>query len=257
MTRPPLLIALFLAAALGLLEAFTRFAAEPLLRMVYENRAPGPLNRLLSEQGRTLHPVEKYLSYVRELQMEAAITLTAIAAILLILSLPPVRLAIDRLTPAPPEGYRLPARSIRRFAYAVIALFIGLQSFAVAMRREVWPFSHFAMYAEPQSPTIVWYRAVGDTGNGEIDLRDKKYVYPFNDVTLAYALELIVADGHDLRGALAGVAQRYERRRLAGEHDGPPLRAVRAYKQVWRIDPSVKGIKPPDENQLLVEYAIR
>jgi hypothetical protein len=52
---------------------------------------------------------------------------------------------------------------------------------------------------------------------------------------------------------MRGVLERYELRRMNGEHGGPPLKAVRAYAMTWTLDPDARNADRPDEKRLLAE----
>jgi hypothetical protein len=52
---------------------------------------------------------------------------------------------------------------------------------------------------------------------------------------------------------LRDVLVRYESRRVNGEHDGPPLQAVRAYHLTWALDPQARNVDTPDVKHMLAE----
>ena len=57
-----------------------------------------------------------------------------------------------------------------------------------------------------------------------------------------------------LPAALADVYARYERRRTAGRHEGPPLSAVRLYQLRWALDADARNAQHPDVRELLYEH---
>jgi hypothetical protein len=50
------------------------------------------------------------------------------------------------------------------------------------------------------------------------------------------------------------VYDRYERRREAGDHDGPPLQAVRVYQLHWVLQPGARNAMHPNARELVYEY---
>jgi len=53
----------------------------------------------------------------------------------------------------------------------------------------------------------------------------------------------------DLAAAVEDVYARYERRRKAGDHDGPPLQAVQ-----WTLQPDAGNAMEPDARALVYEH---
>jgi len=140
--------------------------------------------------------------------------------------------------------------------------------------REHWPFSPYGMYATvPGQRSLVGLRLFGVTegtaevvrakragarelgGGREILLVASKYIQPFTPSRLEGALwELKRRGGQEaLREALGDCLRRYEQRRLAGGHRGPPLRGIRLYRVSWRLDPWARNVDCPDRKELILE----
>jgi hypothetical protein len=57
-----------------------------------------------------------------------------------------------------------------------------------------------------------------------------------------------------LNDALLDALSKYEQRRLAGKHDGPPLQGIRLYEATWQLDDPAKSIADsPDQQKLIYE----
>jgi GT2 family glycosyltransferase len=154
------------------------------------------------------------------------------------------------------------AMSLRRLVLA--ATLITATAFGslydIATDREHWPFSPYAMfsYAE-QQPTLRVLRlfgVTGDTPSAEFPLLDSRFIQPFDQCRLATALAgtyYNVARRPSIPVMLGDVLERYERLRLAGLHDGPPLQAIRLYELEWTLDPHAANLSSPDRRQQLAE----
>ena len=67
------------------------------------------------------------------------------------------------------------------------------------------------------------------------------------EMTLAHADERGIAE------ALEDLLGRYETRRRAGGHQGPPLAGLRLYRMTWGIDPRAANRDRPLSRELLGE----
>jgi hypothetical protein len=91
------------------------------------------------------------------------------------------------------------------------------------------------MFSRPSEPEVLGLFA--ETASGaKLRLADE-YIRPFSNQWLDRAFRLLLKDDDPdrraarLRNALADVLQRYERRRLDHQHDGPAIVSVRLYAQ--------------------------
>jgi len=66
-------------------------------------------------------------------------------------------------------------------------------------------------------------------------------------------IEQRVQGKRDLHEAARNILERYEARRAAGRHAGPPLRALRIYRIAWQFDPWARNADHPEHRTLLCE----
>jgi hypothetical protein len=133
-------------------------------------------------------------------------------------------------------------RARRWFLSCVFLVLIGGSAYDVVRNQEHWPFSQYPMFSGTwKSPTFTWLRLFGVTGDGrEIALASNEYIQPFDQSRLPKALRRILDEPDHverLHIAIADCLARYELLRARGEHDGPPIVAMRLYELEWRIDP--------------------
>ncbi|MCK6461169.1 MAG: hypothetical protein L6Q95_14905 [Planctomycetes bacterium] len=114
----------------------------------------------------------------------------------------------------------------------LVAILLG-QAAAIVSGRELWPFSPYPMFSRSLAPTVerFWLCGVREDG-AEIALRSTAAFHPFRLAQLEGALARM--DAPALAEAARDMLARYEARRLAGRHDGAPLRSLRIYRVVWR-----------------------
>ena len=136
-------------------------------------------------------------------------------------------------------------------AYVAILAF-GAPSVIIALLGgEVWPFLDYRMYAAAKlTPEVDWLALVGRTADGRIvPLDDEQYIVPFTYSELLRALDALDIssdiDPSPARRALIGLLAAYETQRRAGEHDGPPLKALEAYRVGWLARPGADNYAEP------------
>ena len=131
--------------------------------------------------------------------------------------------------------------------------------FALATRREYWPFSPYDLYSgvsRNYSLTLLRLYGVFDGEAGEIPLFAFQYIQPFDNARLRIALgEMDRAPNRDqlLAAALQDCLKRYETQRLAGRHAGPPLQRIRLYRLHWQFHPWALNVSDPERRELLFE----
>lgn len=144
--------------------------------------------------------------------------------------------------------------------HAVIALLICGSLYDIITGSEHWPFSPYPMYSGVQrerSLSSQWlFGVVEEEPYREIPIRGYQYIQPFDQTRLTLAL--IRARGNSnkqlLNQALRDCLVRYERLRLAGLHDGPPLRGLKIYELEWKLDPKASNLNEPYRRTLLAEF---
>ena len=145
-------------------------------------------------------------------------------------------------------------------ALALIAGTAGGSLYDIATDREHWPFSPYAMFSnverEPTLDALRLYGVTREPAAREIPLLDSRLIQPFDQCRLSTALARTYhnpARRPLIAAMLLDALERYERLRSGGEHDGPPLEAVRLYDVRWTLDPNATNVTAPDRRQLLAE----
>lgn len=144
------------------------------------------------------------------------------------------------------------------FAHVLILGLIGGSFYDILTRQEHWPFSNYPMFSTVhQQHVLRWPRLFGVTADGrEIALVRHDYLAPLDQSRLPLGLRRIEqmddSDGR-LRQALADILRRYEIRREAGEHEGPPLRGLRLYTVTWDLEPYAANLDHPRSRELVAE----
>jgi len=83
---------------------------------------------------------------------------------------------------------------------------------------------------------------------------DSEVIYPFDQCRLTSALSRTYHDidrRYLIREQLRDCLNRYEARRRAGDHAGPPLAAVRLYEMYWTLDADASNVATPDARRLI------
>ena len=140
---------------------------------------------------------------------------------------------------------------------------VGLHLFELAFDSEHWPFCSYPMYSRVvEATTVESQRLVGvhaETG-AEIALRGPPYTDPFDQSRLNEVF-MRIGSVDDVHGrwdrALGDLLQRYEQRRVAGLHDGPPLKAMRVYHTRHALHPEGKNRAHPEYRHLRAEAHAR
>ena len=165
--------------------------------------------------------------------------------------------------PALPDERRVrPAmrRSRLILVHLMIAAIVVGSGFDIGVGREHWPFSNYPMYSRIERGDTVtrfhFYGVLATPGGGEMPLTDDRFIAPFDKTRLNAALQQLSRDPDGarlLREAARDTLARYEARRRAGLHDGPPLRAIRLYRLTWQIDPLTRNRDRPERREVLLE----
>ncbi len=148
----------------------------------------------------------------------------------------------------------------RALVYALLAVIVGGHVYDIVSGEEHWPFSPNPMYAHARGDFALdagWLVGVRADTLDEIPLWDERYLAPFDRARLDEAVRAIAAEpGGDARvvTALADCLVRYERRRRAGAHDGPPLAGLRLYAGHWQLDPAARNAAAPDTRRPVAEF---
>lgn len=122
-----------------------------------------------------------------------------------------------------------------------------------------WPLLYYPMFSRLKHWTFRKHLLVGierDPPHRELPLLKPEYLRPLHPRDVHHIAQMFGPrkDGRVLlRAALSDIFHRYERRRQRNVHDGPPLRALRLYRQRWRASP---GFVPahPESHVVLAEF---
>jgi hypothetical protein len=152
-------------------------------------------------------------------------------------------------------------RKRHMFAHVLIAGVILGSAYDIATRQEHWPFSDYAMFSAIHRATVLeWPRLFGVTADGsEFALVSHEYLWPLDQSRLPIGLRHLYATERNpqrVHAALEDCLERYERRRIAGEHDGPPLRHIRLYVVAWDIEPYARNLDRPKSRRLIGEASL-
>jgi hypothetical protein len=143
-------------------------------------------------------------------------------------------------------------------AHVLIAGVVGGSFYDIVTRQEHWPFSNYPMFSTVhRSTTLRWLRLYGVTADDrEVPVVKYSYLFPLDQSRLPLGLRRYLngEDGNEkLKEAVVDALRRYEQRRLAHEHAGPALRALRLYQVRWDVRPYAANLEQPASRELLAE----
>lgn len=146
----------------------------------------------------------------------------------------------------------------QRAVAAGLVLLVAATGHEVITGKEHWPLSSYPMFSRVETEaTVDRLRLYGVTPGGvRVELRgDSGELAPLGESRLRVALGRLEGDPTAQRCALADVFARYEARRAAGEHPGPPLASLAVERLTWRLEPG--GERPVElvRRQAVASYA--
>lgn len=146
---------------------------------------------------------------------------------------------------------------------ALILLIVG-HLYDIVQNREHWPFSQYDMFAKAKTE-----RSLTRVELYGVPQEDSYQEFPLHQVSKDFGgsrekaiLGRISRTKKNkpekrqqmLDDALLDALSKYERGRLAGEHDGPPLQGTGLYEVTWQLDDPAKSIADsPDQQKLIHE----
>jgi glucosyl-dolichyl phosphate glucuronosyltransferase len=169
-----------------------------------------------------------------------------------------VRFLLEWLRTTPRRAWPAVSTGGRERAYALIAFLVGGSAYDILIDREHWPFSQYPMFSDIQTSreftSLRLYGVISGSGS-EIPLLDSALIGPMDQCRLSTALSWISrtpdADQR-LADVLRTTYDRYERRRLSGEHDGPPLDSIRLYRNYWTLQTDASPHDRPDMREFVM-----
>ena len=255
--RAPASVLLLTLVAVGLSAGLLLGVVPWIIAQAYRGESLPVLNAMI--RGQAAVPVDHYLSIWRALAMQILAGETSIGLLLVLLSFSPLQHVIDRrLGPAPSVSRMSPRQVIA--ASLVVLVLAGFQLANIVFQREDWPFSSYPMYAGRQGDRIAWLRVYGVTPSVELPLVPEHHLRPFDAARLNYSLArgVLGRDDHPAitERAMKSLYRLYETGRRAGDHEGPPVQALRLYREGWQILPSLANKPAPEERRLLFELPV-
>jgi GT2 family glycosyltransferase len=154
------------------------------------------------------------------------------------------------------------AISIRRatLVHLLLVALVGASAYDIRTGKEHWPFSPYPMFSNVERAwTLDGLRLFGVTDEAtprEIPLLESDLIAPFDQARLAAAFGRTYNDPQRrplIAAMLNDCLERYERRRNAGQHEGPALRAIRLYDVHWTLDPHARNVDTPDRRRLIAQ----
>jgi hypothetical protein len=160
------------------------------------------------------------------------------------------------------EALGMSKRRVLLLNSVIAALFIG-SLFCLVFEKSYWPFLEYPMFSEVERKYSLsdWrlYGVTQEQPHNEIPLLASDYIQPFDQSPLGTALKKMKSNHNPessqklLNRALLDCLERYEKLRLAGRHDGPPLQGVRLYKVRWHLDAWAENVDRPDRRKLIAQ----
>lgn len=170
--------------------------------------------------------------------------------------MPSAERCTDASAPRPPDATPAMTRARRAVVLVLLSLVVAASAVDVVRDGDHWPFSSYSMFAELRLPDVHLKRLVGVHDGREIDLVVPLHLAPFHEARLMTAFRRLgrrVDGPHARREALAACLARYEERRAAGAHDGPPLDAIRFYELAWPLVSGAENRAEPSVRRLIAE----
>ncbi|MDH3601029.1 MAG: hypothetical protein OEU26_15515 [Candidatus Tectomicrobia bacterium] len=248
---------------------FAKVFVSPNLASAYRGEGPPLLNRAIREltQFRTgeqalSRSVKQYTRKWDEITWRILSIILLVGAIMGAISRPEVQRRIDAwqgrwaTAPLAVASLRAIGRPRRWLVHAAIIVIVCGSLLPITTGIEYWPFSHYRMYAGVQGPTITKYFLFGIMAHGEEIALSQKHIRPFHDTRLGIVLRKFRsrAPGEEkFEKALGDVLGRYETMRVAGAHDGPPLRGMKLYGITWKLSPA-HDTDFPQTKELIFRY---
>jgi len=149
------------------------------------------------------------------------------------------------------------------FVYALAAVLVLGHLVNAASEREHWPFGPYLMFSQlnPGNATsLLRMKGVTDELVPQEILLSKDPAYfapmPVYHIRLCFDRALALwstGKPQPLRTLCREYLDRYEARRVAGLHNGPPLRGLRLYRYEWTLEPTAANAATPDHVTLIYD----
>ena len=157
-----------------------------------------------------------------------------------------------------------PMSSRRRgFVYVLLGVLVIGHLVNAATEREHWPFGPYLMFSQASGGTtssLLRMKGVTDEAMPREIMLSKVPAYfapmPVYHIRLCFDRALWLRGGgksKSLETLCHDYLARYEQRRLAGLHQGPPLKGLRLYRYEWTIQPDAANAATPDRVTLIYD----
>ena len=141
---------------------------------------------------------------------------------------------------------------------SIVAVLVLAHFMEIVRQTEHWPFSNYPMWArvskEWHETQIVPMGVTDDDPPEEVKLTDPAYFAPMPVYYQRLNFRSVAKKPNVRDRVVRDYLERYERRRAAGLHRGPPLKGVRLYELYWMMDRSASNVATPERRTLVYEY---
>ena len=135
-------------------------------------------------------------------------------------------------------------------AYTLALLIVGGHVFCFVIRKDIWPFSHYQMYAGVRAETWTHLEIAGipEGSKAEEVALPAEGVHPPRTVRVMHGVNRLLREAQldetkreRLDRALRGIAVLYNRELPSTRAGLPRLQGIRIYEQKWTREPNKTG----------------
>ena len=143
----------------------------------------------------------------------------------------------------------------------VVLLLVFGHLFDIVKDEEHWPFSQYKLFTFVKTEwSLTRMQLYGVTQDGSYEFPLRSVDESFNSSTVIDPIRAIKYKPGlkpeerqaKLNDRLLDSLSTYERQRLAGDLDGPPLQGVRLYEATWSLDGQARSMDDPADHQELI-----
>jgi hypothetical protein len=143
----------------------------------------------------------------------------------------------------------------------VVLLLIFGHLFGIVTDKEHWPFSQYKLFTNVETErSLTRMQLYGVTQDGSYEFPLRSADERFDNSTVIDPIKAIKYQPGlkpeerqaKLNERLLDSLSTYERQRLAGDLNGPPLQGVRLYEATWSLDGQARSMDDPADQQELI-----
>jgi hypothetical protein len=146
----------------------------------------------------------------------------------------------------------------RWVVYGLVAIVLGGNLVSFIFNRQVWPYSHYPMFANARELTFETLALVGEpVDGGEIWFESQGYLsHELSPMVInsAFGADLARPGMHGLDQHLRETYEFYERWRRQGLSSAPPLRRLHLYRFNWTLRSDLANLRTP-RRTLIASYS--